>query len=97
MPKRSRVRGETMTYRIDRLAIERGIVLRVSGRITGNDLEILRIALEESGVVAVDLAAIELVDRDAVMFLAVRESNGIELTHCPPFIREWIARERGHT
>ena len=86
-----------MTYRIDRLAIERGIVLRVSGRITGNDLEILRIALEESGVVAVDLAAIELVDRDAVMFLAVRESNGIELAHCPPFIREWIARERGHT
>ena len=84
-----------MTCRIDRLAIERGVVLRVSGRITGNDLEILRIALEESGVVSVDLAAIELVDRDAVMFLAVRESGGIELTHCPAFIREWIARERG--
>ena len=84
-----------MTCRIDRLAIERGAVLRVSGRITGDDLEILRTSLEESGVVAVDLAAIDLVDRDVVMFLAVKESGGIELTHCPAFIREWIARERG--
>jgi hypothetical protein len=83
-----------MTCRIDRLAIERGVVLRVSGRVTGDDLEILRIALEESGVVAVDLAAIELVDRNAVTFLAVKELSGIELTHCPAFVREWIARER---
>jgi hypothetical protein len=30
-----------------------------------------------------------------VMFLAVAESSGIELTHCPAFIREWITRERG--
>ena len=86
-----------MTCRIDRLAIERGVALRVSGRITGDDLEILRIALEESGVVAVDLAAIELVDRDAVTFLAVKESSGIELTRCPAFIREWIARERSRS
>jgi hypothetical protein len=83
-----------MTFRVDRLVIERGVVLFVSGRITADDLEILRIALEESRVVAIDLAAIELVDRDAVMFLAVRESSGIELTHCPAFIREWIAGER---
>lgn len=83
-----------MTCRIDRLAIERGVVLRVSGRIAGDDVEILRTALDESGVVAVDLTAIELVDRDAVTLLAVKESCGIELTHCPAFIREWIERER---
>jgi hypothetical protein len=84
-----------MTCRIDRLPIERGVVLRVSGRITGDDLDVLGAALEESRVVAIDLAEIELVDRDAVKFLAVGESNGIELTHCPAFIREWITRERG--
>ena len=33
-----------------------GVVLRVSGRIAGDDLEVLRSALEESGVVAVELA-----------------------------------------
>jgi hypothetical protein len=71
------------------------VVLRVSGRLTGNGLEVFRTALEENLVVVVDLEEIELVDRDAVMFLATNESSGIELRHCPAFIREWIARERG--
>jgi len=84
-----------MTCRIDRLSIERGVVLRVSGRIAGDDLEVLRNALDGGNVVAIDLAAIELVDRDAVMFLAATESSGTDLTNCPAFIREWIARERG--
>jgi len=35
----------------------------------GGDVEILRTALEETCVVAIDLAEIDLVDRDAVMFL----------------------------
>jgi len=84
----------TMTCRIDRLAYERGVVLHVSGRIAGDDLDILRAALDERGVVAIDLAEVELVDRDVVMFLATGESSGVELTHCPAFIREWITRER---
>jgi pimeloyl-ACP methyl ester carboxylesterase len=84
-----------MTCRIGRVRIERGVVLRVSGRIAGEDLDILRTALQESRVVAIDLAEIDLVDREAVVFLAGAESRGIELTHCPAFIREWITRERG--
>jgi hypothetical protein len=40
---------------IDRLSIEQGAVLRISGRITGEDLDVLRIALEEDRVVALDL------------------------------------------
>jgi hypothetical protein len=86
-----------MTCRIDRVRIERGVVLRVSGRIAGDDdLNVLRTALEESRVVAIDLAEIELVGRDAVMFLVLVESSGVELTHCPAFIREWITRERSN-
>jgi len=83
-----------MTCRIDRLSIEQGVVLRVSGRITGEDLEVLRTALEEGSVVAIELAEIELVDRDAVRLLALHESSGIELRHCPAYIREWVTRER---
>jgi hypothetical protein len=85
---------ETMTCRIDRVGIEGGVVLRLSGRITGDALDVLRTALEESCVVAIDLAEIELVDRDAVIVLAAGESSGIELRRCPAFIREWITRER---
>ena len=83
-----------MTCRIDRLPHERGVVLRVSGRIAVDDLDILRAVLDERGVVAINLAEVELVDRDVVMFLATGESSGIELKHCPAFIREWITRER---
>jgi hypothetical protein len=31
--------------------------------------------------------------RDAVRFLRSGEENGIALRNCPPYIREWIARE----
>ena len=84
-----------MTCRIDRLSIEQGAVLRVSGRITGEDLDVLRIALEEGRVVALDLTEVELVDGDAVTLLARTEGNGIELRNCPAYIREWVTRERG--
>jgi hypothetical protein len=37
---------------------------------------------------------VTLVDVDGVRFLSDCESRGIELVHCPPYVREWIARER---
>ena len=86
-----------MTCRIDRMLIEQGVVLRISGRIAGEDLDVLRNALEDGRVVALDLTEVELADRDAVTLLAGTESNGIELRHCPAYIREWVTRERGRS
>lgn len=83
-----------MTCRIDRLSNDHGIVLRISGRITGEDLEVLRRALSEGRIVAVELAEVALVDRDAVRFLAVVEAQGIELRQGAAYIGEWILRER---
>lgn len=83
-----------MTCRIDRLSIEQGVVLRISGRIAAEDLDVLRAALTDGGVVALDLTEVELVDRDAVMLLSLSEAQGIELTNCPTYIREWVTRER---
>jgi hypothetical protein len=83
-----------MTCRIDRVFSEQGVVLRISGRITEEDLGVLRTALEEGRVVAFDLKEVEQVDRDAVTFLTLNEGNGIELRHCPAYIREWVTRER---
>jgi hypothetical protein len=86
-----------MTCRIDRVFIEQGVVLRISGRITGEDLDVLRTALEEGRVVEIDLTEVELADRDAVTLLARTETNGIGLRHCPAYIREWMTRERGRS
>ena len=70
----------------------------ISGRITGQDVDMLRDLLDqEKSAVAIDLKDVLLVDREAVKFLARRESNAVELRNCPAYIREWITRERVDT
>lgn len=88
-----------MTCKIDRLlAGENLVVLRISGQIAGQDVSMLRTLLEEEGsAVAIDLNGVLIVDREAVQLLAVRESNGDELRNCPPYIREWVTKERTQT
>jgi len=86
-----------MTCRIERLVTDDNrVIFSVSGRIGADDLDILRdlFAAENRSVVAVDLKDVVLVDRDAVRFLADSEANGIELRNCPPYVREWVAREK---
>ena len=83
-----------MAFRIDRLAGEKGLVFRISGRIAQDDVDVLRAVIDrECGAVAIDLGELGLVDRDVVNLLALSEARGVELRNCPPYIREWIARE----
>jgi hypothetical protein len=84
-----------MSFRIDRVAIEddREIV-RISGRVARENLELLRNVLIESRVVAIDLKNVLLIDREGVKLLVVAEAKGVELRDCPAYICEWVARER---
>ena len=85
-----------MSCRIDRFVIgENLVVLRISGRIRGQEVDMFRTLLErESGVAAIDLEHVRLVDREAVKLLALWESRGAELRNCPPYVREWVTREQ---
>jgi hypothetical protein len=85
-----------MTCRIDRLVSEGGVpVMRISGRLTAHDVDILRSLLDqEAGAVALDVRDLLFVDRSAVTLLALAEASGTELRNCPPYIREWVAQER---
>ena len=84
-----------MTCKIHRQAIGDGCVaLRVSGRLAGNNVEVLRTLLEENNVSTLDLKDVRLVDGDSVKLLAIYESNGVRIDNCPLYIREWIRRER---
>ena len=85
-----------MACRIDRLQAERDlVVLRISGRITRDDVDILCAAInEEPGAIAIDLDEVSLVDRGAVDLLALSDARGIKLRNCPRYIPEWIAREQ---
>src|ERR1700733_11203099 len=85
-----------MSCRIDRVvSVENLVVLFISGRITGEHVDMLRGVLEqESSGLSIDLKNVLLVDREAVNLLALSEANGVELRNCPPYIREWVKRER---
>jgi hypothetical protein len=92
-------RKHKMSCRIDRVVGGDDIVaLCISGRITKEDVDTLRNAIEaEASAVAFDLTNVVLVDREVVRFLAHRELNGTVLRNCPPYIREWVTRERAET
>ena len=85
-----------MSCRIDRVvSSENLVVLFISGRITGEHVDMLRGVLEqEAGGFAIDLKNVLLVDREAVKLLAISEANGTELRNCSPYIREWVTSER---
>ena len=72
------------------------VVLTVSGRLEADNVSELSalLAAEPAGrAVVLDLKDVVLVDRDIVRFLRACERDGIALRNCPPYIREWIARE----
>jgi len=70
------------------------LVLYISGRLTAEELDVVRTELAGHRVVAIALAEVELVDREAVKFIAQAEAGGVELKSCPAYIREWIVKER---
>jgi hypothetical protein len=85
-----------MSCRIDRIVTRgHGVVLRISGRITGEDVDTVRAALkQEHEIVAIDLEEVLLVGGEAVKLLARSQVDGIQLKNAPPYIREWVVRER---
>ena len=73
------------------------VLLKISGRLDGEDLSELKELIESEVTnrhIVLDLRELTLVDQDTVRFLRKCDSDGIELKNCPPYICEWIARQR---
>ena len=69
--------------------------LRLSGRIQSTDIDGIRAQMDDDRVrIVLDLGEVTLVDVEVVRFLSDCENEGIVLVHCPPYVREWILRER---
>jgi hypothetical protein len=84
-----------MTLRIDITTEGRRVALRLVGRVQRENLGDLQHHLAGRGGEGVlDLDEVTLVDLDVVRFLEAAERGGIELRNCPPFVREWVDRER---
>jgi hypothetical protein len=73
------------------------VILRISGRLAGENLGELKKLISSEDVgrrIILDLRELTLVDHEAVGFLAECDSDGITLRNCPPYICEWIARQK---
>jgi len=69
--------------------------LRLSGRVQSDHIAYIESAMSDSCKRKIlDLGEITLLDLGVVRFLIRCEDEGIELVQCPPYVREWILRER---
>jgi len=69
--------------------------LRIIGRAESEYLDELRAQLRKHRPqLVLDLDEVTLVDVGVVRFLIACEAEGIELLHSPPYIQDWMDRER---
>ena len=86
-----------MILRIQKSTEGERVTLRLTGRIQAEQVpELLALLRSESSAhrITLDLEQVRLVDRDAVLFLALNEALGCELKNCSAYIRKWIDQER---
>ena len=83
-----------MTLKIERFLAR----VRLSGELRSEHLDQVKTELQKCGASAVlDLEEVNLADVEAVRFLNACETKGISVSHCSPYISEWMLRERSRT
>jgi anti-anti-sigma regulatory factor len=84
-----------MTLKIEKYADEYSTTIRLIGRVQAEHLAELETQIKESGSkIALDLEEVNLVDVEVVRFLGRCDEAGVTLVNCPPYIRDWIGKER---
>ena len=84
-----------MVLKVESVSDGSNTVLRLSGRIETEDVQDLKTQIDgRTRGLVLDLEHVRLVDLDAVHFLAVCETKGIKLQHCPLYVRQWIVSEK---
>jgi len=71
------------------------ITLHLCGRIQSDQIASIRSEMNDDGTSKMlELSEVTLVDIGVIQFLISCEEEGVELVHCPPYVREWMLRER---
>ena len=84
-----------MTFKIEKYRDGRGTTIRLIGRMRAEHLSELEKQIKESeSKIVLDLEELNLVDVEAVRFLGMCETQGVELLNCSAYIRNWIGKER---
>ena len=89
--------GEALKrLRMKRQSDGKTTIIWLIGRIRAEDLEEIKKQIDDGSEQTVfDLGEVTIVDADVIQFLNARELEGTPLVACPPYVREWILRNRG--
>jgi hypothetical protein len=91
---RSERNGRPM-LRIEKESNGHTTTLRLIGRIQSVDIGSIRAQMDDNSVhILFDLSEVTLVNVEVIRFLSDCEDEGAVLIDCPPYVREWILRER---
>lgn len=75
----------------------RSVTYAVAGDLNSEHLDVLQRIVTEArkthNSVVLDLREVTFVDRQSLCYLAGARGSGLRLTHCPAYVRRWIARE----
>ena len=81
--------------KIQRMERDNSVVFEICGRLEArHGAELKKLLEEEKCLVVLDLRDVRLIERGAVEFLAMWETEGVTLRNCSGYMREWISRER---
>ena len=82
-------------FRIEKDCDSGVLRLLLSGRIQSDRVSCIRAAMNDGCAYKIlDLSEVTLVDVTVVRFLICCEDEGLQLEKCPPYVREWMLRER---
>ena len=85
-----------VTIKIESIRGADGTTIRLIGQLEAGYLPELQAQIGAGGHgIVLEMDEVTLVDVEAVRFLSACETQGVELRRCPPYIREWIAQEKG--
>jgi len=87
--------AKSLMFKIQRRIQAGTVTLTVIGRMGGEQVpDLQRLVSAESGRdLVLDLTELTLVDSEDVRFLMQCQTQGVRLTNCPAYIRQWMVRE----
>jgi len=81
--------------KIETLSVGQQSIVKVIGRLQSESIPELATQIGIHGARGIlELDEVTLVDVEVVRFLNEVELLGVQLTNCPPYIREWMTCER---
>jgi anti-anti-sigma regulatory factor len=85
-----------VTLRIERHSEGGRTTIRLIGRMQAGHVSEVQNQIDENGEnLTLDLEEVTLVDVQVVRFFGSCMARGINVVNGPPYITDWIARERG--